>query len=90
MYNESTCSEIERMEHEFGAFDLVLEPPLRHKQKTQKKSNWFASFVCKPRKERVIWNSKVYDLEKNIQEASLDEQAERLMDAVNFILLPFV
>ncbi|KAM7348590.1 uncharacterized protein ACRADG_007864 [Cochliomyia hominivorax] len=80
-FNESTCSEIERLEHEHHEFVLNMDKPLEHKVKTKKKRNWCSSYICKPRKERVRWDSKIYDLERSIWEKTLDEQAEQLMDA---------
>lgn len=82
-YNESTCSEIERLENEFPKFVLNIDKPLEHKAKAKKKHNWYCSYICKPRKQRVKWDSKIYDLECSIWEKSLDEQAEHLMDAVS-------
>lgn len=83
-FNESTCSEIERLEHEHPLFVLNMDKPLEHKAKTKKKRNWCSKFICQPRKERVRWDSKIYDLERSIWEKTLDEQAEQLMDAVSF------
>uniref|UniRef100_A0A1B0AHU0 Uncharacterized protein n=1 Tax=Glossina pallidipes TaxID=7398 RepID=A0A1B0AHU0_GLOPL len=81
LFNESTCSEIERMEHEFLVFDLVMDKPLEHKAKQKRKKNWCSMYICKPRKERVRWDSKIYELEGTVWEKTLDEQAEQLMDA---------
>uniref|UniRef100_A0A1A9WCH2 Uncharacterized protein n=1 Tax=Glossina brevipalpis TaxID=37001 RepID=A0A1A9WCH2_9MUSC len=81
VFNESTCSEIERMEHEFLTFDLVMDKPVEHKVKQKKKRNWCSTYICKPRKERVRWDSKIYELEGTVWEKTLDEQAEQLMDA---------
>ncbi|XP_005191645.1 uncharacterized protein LOC101901116 [Musca domestica] len=80
-FNESTCSEVERLEHEHPKFVLNLEKPLEYKGKPKKKHNWPSTFICKPRKKRVCWDSKIYDMECSIWEKSLDEQAEQLMDA---------
>ncbi|XP_061392304.1 uncharacterized protein LOC133327783 [Musca vetustissima] len=80
-FNESTCSEVERLEHEYPKFVLNLEKPLEYKGKPKKKNNWPSTFICKPRKKRVCWDSKIYDMECSIWEKSLDEQAEQLMDA---------
>ncbi|XP_023305602.2 uncharacterized protein LOC111687396 [Lucilia cuprina] len=80
-FNESTCSEIEHLEHEYPKFVLNMDKPLEHKSKTKKKRNWCSTYICKPRKERVRWDSKIYDLERSIWEKTLDEQAEQLMDA---------
>lgn len=56
-----------------------------YKRKAKNKRNWCTSFVCKARKERVKWDTKIYDLQRSIWEKSLDEQAEQLMDAVSFL-----
>ncbi|XP_075155797.1 uncharacterized protein LOC142229143 [Haematobia irritans] len=80
-FNESTCSDVERKEHEFPKFVLKIDKPLEHKGKAKKKHNWSSSFICKPRKRRVCWDSKIYDMDCSIWEKTLDEQAEQLMDA---------
>ncbi|XP_073827921.1 uncharacterized protein [Musca autumnalis] len=80
-FNESTWSEVEREEKEHPKFVLKLEKPLEYKGKPKKKHNWPSTFICKPRKKRVCWDSKIYDMECSIWEKTLDEQAEQLMDA---------
>lgn len=62
-----------------------MDKPLERKTMSKQKRNWSCSYVCKQRKERVKWDSKIYDLERSIWEKTLDEQAEQLMDAVSII-----
>ncbi|XP_011197480.2 uncharacterized protein LOC105222017 [Bactrocera dorsalis] len=81
VFNESTCSEIERMENEFVKFEMKLDTGVERKAKAKKQINWTSGYICKPRRERVKWDSKIYHLERSLAEKTLDEQAECLMDA---------
>ncbi|XP_053947542.1 uncharacterized protein LOC128856273 [Anastrepha ludens] len=81
VFNESTCSEIERLENEFVKFEVKLDTEVQRKAKAKKPVNWTSGYICKPRRERVKWESKIYHLERSLAEKTLDEQAEYLMDA---------
>lgn len=88
VFNESTCSEIERLENEFVKFEVKLDTDVERKATAKKQINWTSGYICKPRRERVKWDSKIYHLERSLAEKTLDEQAECLMDAVSGIPKP--
>ncbi|XP_067640746.1 uncharacterized protein [Eurosta solidaginis] len=78
--NESS-HEIERIENEDMSSEMKHDDAIERKTKTQKPFNWTSDYICKPRRERVKWDTKIYNLEKSLAEKALDEQAEQLMDA---------
>ncbi|XP_036318616.1 uncharacterized protein LOC118733354 [Rhagoletis pomonella] len=78
-FNES--SEIEPLENEVVNFEMKLDTRPQRKAKSKKQYNWTSGYICKPRRERVKWDSKIYHLERSLAEKTLDEQAEQLMDA---------
>ncbi|XP_055371521.1 uncharacterized protein LOC129605653 [Condylostylus longicornis] len=68
---------------------IRIEPTFDEKRYGRRKiKNWQSGYLGKTQRERVIWNTKLYDLETNIMEKSLYDQAEHLMDetAENFCL----
>uniref|UniRef100_A0A1I8Q8V4 Uncharacterized protein n=1 Tax=Stomoxys calcitrans TaxID=35570 RepID=A0A1I8Q8V4_STOCA len=79
--NGRSSLEFENQQPEPPKFVLKIDKPLEHKGKPKVKHNWPSSYICKTRKKRVCWDSKLYDMNCSIWEKTLDEQAEQLMDA---------
>ncbi|TDG40739.1 hypothetical protein AWZ03_012839 [Drosophila navojoa] len=80
-FSESQHSDIVRMDHEFEKFDLRLDEPVGHTQRSIDKTSWYAKFLCGSREERVCWASRIERSKTGDSAYTLDEQAENLMDA---------
>ncbi|XP_037936128.1 uncharacterized protein LOC119670084 [Teleopsis dalmanni] len=81
-FTESECSEVEFLEENHKGFTLVLETPQQVEETQSKQSvNWQTTYLNQQRKDRIKWNTKIYDMEIPLLEKTLDEQAVELMDA---------
>lgn len=73
---------------EFEYIDLKIEPP-PEPRRTFRTFNWAANYLRQPRKDRVVWPSKIYNFEKKFVNKTLFEQAEQLTDLVRLYFLQF-
>lgn len=73
-------------EREYRQIHLKIDPSPEKRKKPVPNINWMAAYLPKKQKDRIIWKSKLYKLDRNILEKPLFEQAEEIMDraAENF------
>ncbi|XP_037938845.1 uncharacterized protein LOC119671983 [Teleopsis dalmanni] len=81
VFAESSCSEILKLEAEEKKFRLNIPPKPELFRKKKKKINWETEYLKKERRDRVKWNTKIYELDTKLEDLSLDVQAEIMMDA---------
>lgn len=60
--------------------DLNIEPRVPERQIFQQNVSWTADYVKKLKKERIIWQTKLFKDTKEINEKPLFEQTEELID----------
>lgn len=60
--------------------NLNIEPRVPERKFFQQNINWAADYIKKLKKERIVWQTKVFKDTKEIQEKPLFEQTEELID----------
>lgn len=62
---------------------LNIEPRCDQRPLPNLKTNWLDEFRAQIRKDRIKWNSKLYQFEKQFESKTLYEQIDELMDIVS-------
>jgi hypothetical protein len=60
--------------------DLDIEERTPPRKLFQKQINWYAEYIKKTKKERIIWQTKLFKDNREIYERPLFEQTEELID----------
>lgn len=89
-FNESTLTEILDKQLAYVHVNLQIDPPPEPRRPPKQPVNWVAHFLRQPRKDRVVWPSKLYNFDKKFSQKTLHEQAEQLMELVKINEFPFL
>jgi hypothetical protein len=60
--------------------EVKIEPRIPERKMHEQNINWIADYVKKMKKERVVWQTKLFKDNKEIHEKPLYEQTEELID----------
>lgn len=60
--------------------EINIEPRIPERKLHQQNINWIADYVKKMKKERIVWQTKLFKDNKEIHEKPLYEQTEELID----------
>lgn len=78
--NESNFVEIIEKYQSRNCIELRIEPRLIERPLDVGVDNWLSSYVKKLKKERIVWQTKLFKDNKSIHEKPLFEQTEELID----------
>lgn len=62
------------------AFELNIEPRVPQRLLYDENENWISDYTKKMKKERIVWQTKLFKDNKEIHEKPLFEQTEELID----------
>lgn len=63
-------------------FEVHIRPITNRLKSTDLKRSWMADYLRKPRNDRIMWESKLYKMERSYNAKSLPDKTEELMDLV--------
>ncbi|CAO1323739.1 unnamed protein product [Diamesa hyperborea] len=61
-------------------FELNIEPRIPQRSSYDENENWISDYTKKMKKERIVWQTKLFKDNKEIHEKPLFEQTEELID----------
>lgn len=76
---EKIAEIIENYQHD-KPVEVNIEPRMPERKINQPNINWIASYIKKVKKERIVWQTKLFKDNKEIHEKPLYEQTEELID----------
>lgn len=65
---------------------ICVESRLEPKPLYETKTNWIDEYCRNIRKDRVIWDTKLYASSREFSRKSMYEQVEELMDIVSYVI----
>lgn len=83
---ESNFAEVVEKHRNYNSVDLNIEERLPPRTSDHKANNWISDYSKKLKKERIVWQTKLFRDKKTIQDKPIFEQTEELIDiaAVSF------
>lgn len=77
---EENFAEIIEKHQQHNEVDLKIEPRIPERKLHQQNVNWIDEYVKKMKKERIVWQTKLFKDNKEIHEKPLFEQTEELIE----------
>ncbi|CRL03767.1 CLUMA_CG016637, isoform A [Clunio marinus] len=77
---EENFVEIIEKHEKHKEIEVNIEPRAPERKLFKPNVNWFAEYINKTKKERIVWQTKLFKDNREIHEKSLFEQTEELID----------
>ena len=76
---ENFADIVEKYQHH-KSFEVKIKPRIAERKLLQIEVNWITEYIKKMKKERILWQTKMFKDNKGIHEKPLFEQTEELID----------